>query len=67
MQALLMLVCWPKPSDLGYLLEDVDKKMIKKWDPPINILHAPTERKVLKGARAVMAKGARTWISENIA
>lgn len=65
MQSHLTLVCWPKPSDLRYPLEDVEKKIITRWDPPINILHAPTERKALKGARAVMATEARTWISGN--
>lgn len=65
MQVHLTLVCWPKPPGLGHLLEDVEKKIIKKLDPPINILHADTERKILKGARAVMAEEARTWIAEN--
>lgn len=65
MQVNLTLACWPKPSGLSHLLEDVEKEVIKKLDPPINILHAPTGRKVLKAARAVMTTEARAWISVN--
>lgn len=65
MQARLTLVCWPKPPGLGHLLKDVEKAIIKRWDPPINITHAPTNRKALKDARAVMTMDARKWINEN--
>lgn len=65
MQVHLTLAWWPKPSGLSYPLESIEKKIIKKLDPPINILHARTERKALKGARAAMAAEARAWMEEN--
>lgn len=73
MQAHLTLVCWPMPAGLGHLLDDEEKKLlgdleekiIKKFDPPINILHARTGRSALRAARAVMATEAGSWISES--
>lgn len=65
MQVHLTLAWWPKPRELSCPLESVEKKIIKKLDPPINILHARTERKALKGARAAMTAEACAWIEEN--
>lgn len=73
MKANLTLACWPKPQDLDHLLEgdekkllgNLEKKIIKKFDPPINILHAPTGRSALRAARALMATEASAWIVRN--
>lgn len=73
MQAHLTLVCWPRPQDLDHLLEserekllgNLEEEIIKHFDSPINIHHAPTGRSTLRAARALMATEAKAWISRN--
>jgi hypothetical protein len=66
MQTNLLLACWPKPADMDPLAV-VEKQVLKRWDPPINLQNSPTELPRLVAARAVMTAEARTWAQENAA
>lgn len=61
MQAHLVLACWPQPPGLKCKLADVEKAVLRKWDPPINLQNSPTKLPHLVAARAVMKIEAREW------
>ncbi len=59
MQEWLELTTWALPAALGTRLANVESRVIRQWDPPLNIVHAPTSRKALRAARAAMRARAR--------
>jgi hypothetical protein len=63
MQAHLLLACWPKPSHLPALAK-VERQVLQRWDPPINLQNSPTKLPRLVAARAAMAAEARAWAKE---
>lgn len=65
MQTHLTLACWPKPPGLQRRLKDVEKEVLKRWDPPINLQNSPTKLPRLVAERAVMKVEARIWAEEN--
>jgi len=62
MQDRLDLTTWALPVALGIRLGDVESRVIRHWDPPLNIMHAPTPRTALRAARAVLRSRARNTI-----
>jgi hypothetical protein len=66
MQSHLLLACWPKPAGVRPLA-DVEKQVLKQWDPPINLKNSPTKLPRLVAARAIMTAEARTWAQEHAA
>lgn len=62
MQGRLELTTWALPAALGTRLGDVESLIIRHWDPPLNIVHAPTCRKALRAARAALRSRARDMI-----
>ncbi|AIV39850.1 GIY-YIG nuclease family protein [Curtobacterium sp. MR_MD2014] len=54
MQDRLELATWALPVGLGIRLGDVESRVIRHWDPPLNIVHAPTSRTALRAARAAL-------------
>lgn len=59
MQEWLELTTWAFPVALGTRLANVESRVIRHWDPPLNIVHAPTSRKSLRAARTAMRERAR--------
>lgn len=65
MQSHLTLAFWRRPRDLQCNLADVEKAVLKKWDPPINLQNSPTKLPRLVAERAEMKIEARAWAQEN--
>lgn len=62
MQDRLLLTTWALPGTLGIRLGDVELRAIRHWDPPLNIVHAPTSRTALRAARAALRSRAHNPI-----
>jgi hypothetical protein len=65
MQRHLTIACWPKPSGLPNTLAAIEKQVLKRWDPPINLQNAPTRLPRLMAARAALTAEARAWAMDN--
>jgi hypothetical protein len=65
MQSHLTLAYWRRPLDLPCKLADVEKAVLKKWDPPINLQNSPTKLRRLVVNRAEMKIEARAWVQED--
>lgn len=61
MQAHLALASWPRPVGIQCILADLEKAVLRKWDPPINLQNSPTKLPRLVAARDVMKNEARMW------
>jgi hypothetical protein len=56
----LSLAVWP--AKLGAVpLVDVERSVIEGWDPPLNLMDAPTWEPILVAARAAMTAEAASW------
>lgn len=55
----LELAIWEKPDTPEFALKHIETKIIRHWDPPVNIDKAPTCRHQLKALRALLAREAR--------
>ena len=55
----LTLAVWPKPAGLELSLAEVEKRVLRRWGPPLNLTHVPTPLERLRAARAVVAAEAR--------
>lgn len=62
MQDRLELTTWALPTALGIRLTDVESRVIRHWDPPLNIVHATTSRTALRAARAALRSKAHDTI-----
>lgn len=62
MQDRLGLTTWALPAALGIRLAEVESRVIRRWDPPLNIMHATTPRTALRAARAAMRSRAHDAI-----
>jgi hypothetical protein len=60
----LRLAVWPKPSNLGLELLDVERAVLTKLQPPLNLKDVETPWTAqIKKARSVLAAQARAWKS----
>jgi hypothetical protein len=59
MHKYLTIAVWPKPAGLGLTLTEVEKRVLQRWGPPLNLTHVPAPLQQLRSARAVMAAEAR--------
>jgi hypothetical protein len=59
----LRIAVWPKPIGLSLRLKDIEFRILRTWQPPINLADVPVPLKYLTEARARMALEARTWAS----
>lgn len=59
----LTLAVWPKPAGLNLKLGEVEKRVLRRWGPPLNLTVVQAPLQQLRSARAVMAAEARTWCS----
>lgn len=57
----LTLAVWPKPAGLELTLAEVEKRVLRRWGPALNLTHVPTPLQQLRAARAIMAAEARAW------
>jgi hypothetical protein len=62
MQDQLELTTWALPAALSIRLGDVESRVIRHWDPPLNIVHALTPRTALRAARAALRSRAHNTI-----
>lgn len=62
MQDRLELTTWALPVALGIRLRDVELRVIRHWDPPLNIMHATSSRTALRAARAALRSRAHDTI-----
>lgn len=62
MQDRLELTTWALPAALGIRLAEVESRVIRHWDAPLNIVHAPTPRTALRAARAALRSRAHDTI-----
>jgi hypothetical protein len=59
----LSLAVWPKSDDV--VLREVEREVVRRLDPPLNIEHLPrASRRDLSTARHAMADEARRWAKE---
>lgn len=65
MRSQLTLAVWPNPAAATIVLEDLEKKVLAAWEPPLNLKDVPRPSKRLKAARKVMAGEARVWALAN--
>lgn len=65
MQSHLTLAYWRRPPNLQYKLADVEKAVLKKWDPPVNLQNSPTKLPRLLAERAEMKIEASAWAQED--
>ncbi|MFC4398245.1 GIY-YIG nuclease family protein [Arthrobacter sedimenti] len=65
MQSHLTLACWPRPRDLQCKLANVEKAVLKEWDPPINLQNSPTKLPRLVAERAAMKIEASVWAQDD--
>jgi hypothetical protein len=61
MQKHLTIAVWPKPAGLNLTLAEVEKRVLRRWGPPLNLTHVPAPLQQLRSARAVLAAEARAW------
>lgn len=57
----LTIAVWSKPAGLDLTLIEVEKRVLRRWGPPLNLTHVPAPLQQLRSARAVMAAEARAW------
>lgn len=62
MQDRLELTTWALPASLRIRLAEVESRVIRHWDPPLNIMHATTTRTALRAARAALRSRAHDTI-----
>lgn len=65
MQSHLTLAYWRRPPNLQCKLADVEKAVLKKWDPPVNLQNSPTKLPRLVAEREKMKIEARAWAEED--
>ncbi|SDW74398.1 hypothetical protein SAMN04487912_104291 [Arthrobacter sp. cf158] len=65
MQGHLSLAYWQLPRHPKCKLADLEKAVLKQWDPPINLQSSPTKLPHLMAERAAMKIEARVWAEEN--
>ena len=63
MQESLFLAYWAKPAT-EVDLNDIETAVIKRWQPPLNLVKVDHRPPALSHARRVMADDARTWARE---
>jgi hypothetical protein len=56
----LFLAYWPKPTT-EVDLDDIETAVIKRWQPPLNLVKVDRPLPALRHARRVMADDARSW------
>lgn len=61
MQKHLTIAVWLKPAGLNLTLTEVEKRILRRWGPPLNLTHVSAPLQQLRSARAVMAAEARAW------
>lgn len=59
----LAIAVWPKPATLQTPLVQLERAVLARWDPPLNIQDV-TPRPQLRAARAAMARDAQSWGAE---
>jgi len=57
----LTVAVWPAAADLDRALKDVEREIIKAWEPPLNLEGNPHPLVKLKTARKKMARDASEW------
>jgi hypothetical protein len=60
MRERLFLAYWAKP-DTEVNLNDIETAVIKRWQPPLNLVKVDRPLPALRHARRVMADDARSW------
>jgi hypothetical protein len=65
MHSHLILAYWRRPPNLQCKLTDVEKAVLKKWDPPVNLQNSPTKLPRLVAERAEMKNEARAWAEDD--
>ncbi|WP_218682813.1 GIY-YIG nuclease family protein [Microbacterium sp. BF1] len=57
----LSLAVWSTPPLLETPLADIERHVIRRWTPPLNLSENPTPAPGLKAARTAMAAEAKAW------
>jgi hypothetical protein len=65
MQSHLTIAYWRRPPGLQCKLAEVEKAVLKKWDPPVNLQDSPTKLPRLLAERAEMKIEASAWVQED--
>lgn len=61
MHARLAVVVWAAPRIFEMPLADIERYVIRRWTPPLNLAENPAPATGLKAARAAMAAEAKAW------
>lgn len=61
MHKYLTIAVWPKPAGLNLTLTEVEKRVLRWWEPPLNLTHVSVPLQSLRSARAAMTAEARAW------
>lgn len=61
MHANLTLAVWPMPPDAPLPLRAIEKGVLARWNPPLNLTDVAEPSQLVKLSRRVMAEQARTW------
>ncbi len=61
MHAHLTLAVWPKPPDSPLPLRTIEKGVLARWNPPLNLTDVAEPSRLVTLSRRVMADEARAW------